>query len=231
MITGKKLATIMTKRESTTVSKNEALETVPVSALRLFDGNPKKFTSQKYKLLVASIKERGILQPLVVNRKTMTVLDGNQRMKAAMQLGLKEVQVVFGDYDEADEPILVAMFNETRFAIDEDGMYSILNKYQSDAWVQVALEQYQRMANEGQSKQPVEFEVVKNVDESYDYVVFLTKKSVDFLNMQTFFNLRNVYDMHKEKQIGLGRVVDGEALSKLISFAVASGYKNIDELP
>lgn len=208
----------------------KGIERVPVNSLKFFENNPKKFTSKQFGRLLRSVKREGVLQPLTVNKKTMTVLDGNQRLKVVMQLGIKEVDVHYLNVDPKDEGKFIAYFNKTRADIDDEAFHDLLKKYESDDYIKELLSDYSDAVSKMMSGQTSEYEIVKEVDEEYDYVVFITKKSIDYLNMETFFGLGKVYDPHKSKLVGMGRVIDGVKLSKLINLAVSQGYKNIDEL-
>ncbi len=92
------------------------------------------------------------------------------------------------------------------------------------------LDDYDKFKKDTANEYNSEFQIVKEVDESYNYVVFISKKDVDFLNIETFFNLEKVYDLHRERNIGLGRAISADQLLKLISFVNTKGLKNIDEI-
>lgn len=205
---------------------------VPVSQLHFFEGNPKKFTSKQFKKLLVSIKDIGIVEPLTVNRETGTVLNGNQRMKAAMQLEIRDVPVRYVNYSPAEEAKILIHLNETLAEKDEAAMQKLMGMYPEDAFIQEMAREYAEALGSlgGAGSSSAEFAIVKEVDEKYDYIVFVTNKSVDYLNIETFFNLDKVYDQHKQKLIGKGRVVLGDQLSKLIAFVAERGIKNINEL-
>ena len=212
------------------VEKPKGVQMLKVNSLKFFENNPKKFTSKQFGRLLKSIKKEGILEPLTVNKKTMTVLNGNQRLKAAMQLGILEVPVLYMNVDEKDEGYFVAIFNKTLAEQDDTAFRELLKKYENDDLIKDFLGDYDELVKKSMSGQTSEYEIVREIDESYNYVVFVTKKNVDHINVETFFNLSRVYDPHKSKLIGMGRIVDGNALNKLINLAVAQGYKNINEL-
>lgn len=52
-----------------------------------------------------SIRRFGIIEPLLVNKTTKEIRSGNQRYKAALELGLETVPVVFIDDDTGDDEI------------------------------------------------------------------------------------------------------------------------------
>ena len=203
---------------------------VPVTSLKFFENNPKKFTSKQFGRLLKSIKAEGLLEPITVNKKTGTVLNGNQRLKAVMQLGMKEAPVLYMDVEEADEGRFVAIFNKTLAEQDDEAMRVLLKKYENDDLVKDFLSDYAEATKSAMAGATSEFEIVREVDESYDYITFVSKKTVDHLNITTFFNLGRVYDPHKSKLIGMGRVLDGQALLKLIELANRHGIKNVHEI-
>jgi ParB-like chromosome segregation protein Spo0J len=74
-------------------------QTVPINEVKSNPNNPRIIKDDKFKKLVASIKELPQmleLRPIVVN-DDMIVLGGNMRLKACKEAGLKEVPVIFAD--------------------------------------------------------------------------------------------------------------------------------------
>ena len=72
------------------------MELLKISAVKPNTDNPRIIKDNKFKKLVASIKEFPEmlkLRPIVVN-KDMVVLGGNMRLKACKEAGLKEVWVL-----------------------------------------------------------------------------------------------------------------------------------------
>ena len=64
------------------------------------------------RMLENSLKEWKILQPIVVNKKGMTVVGGHKRLEAAKKLGMKEVPVTFVDIPKAKEMALNLAMNK-----------------------------------------------------------------------------------------------------------------------
>ena len=72
------------------------IETVKISAVKSNPNNPRIIKVDKFKKLVASIKEFPQMlniRPIVVNDE-MIVLGGNMRLKACIEAGLKEVAII-----------------------------------------------------------------------------------------------------------------------------------------
>jgi ParB-like chromosome segregation protein Spo0J len=70
--------------------------TVPINEVKSNPNNPRIIKDDKFKKLVASIKELPQmleLRPIVVN-EDMVVLGGNMRLKACKEAGLKEIPII-----------------------------------------------------------------------------------------------------------------------------------------
>jgi len=75
----------------------------PIEELRPHSQQPRKtFNDEKMTELVASIREKGIIQPLVVRRLEdhYQIIAGERRWRAAQKAGLREVPVVIQDVSE-----------------------------------------------------------------------------------------------------------------------------------
>jgi len=71
----------------------------PIKKIKLNPDNPRVIKDEKFQQLVKSIQEFPKmlhLRPIVVN-KSMMVLGGNQRLKACIEAGLKEVPILIAD--------------------------------------------------------------------------------------------------------------------------------------
>lgn len=75
----------------------------PVEDLKPHSGQPRKtFDDSKLSELAASIKEKGVIQPLVVRQVEdhYQIIAGERRWRASQKAGLKEVPVVIQDVSE-----------------------------------------------------------------------------------------------------------------------------------
>lgn len=71
----------------------------PIKKIKLNPENPRVIKDDKFQQLVKSIQEFPKmlhLRPIVVN-KSMMILGGNQRLKACIEAGLKEVPILIAD--------------------------------------------------------------------------------------------------------------------------------------
>lgn len=87
------------------LSRNQTLK-VPVKKISVNSHQPRqRFTDNKLDELVDSIKEFGIIQPLVVcrNKKGYELIAGERRLRAGKKAGLKEVPVIIRDVNEQEK--------------------------------------------------------------------------------------------------------------------------------
>src|SRR5437667_210784 len=86
------------------------IEFIPIKKLRISKFKPKyQYPRKVFQNLKKSIKEHGIMQPLIVRQDSLSILNGVQRFKAAKSLGLKTVpcQVMpMTDKEEAEYRIM-----------------------------------------------------------------------------------------------------------------------------
>ena len=86
----------------------ERIESVPTADLIPHPENEKYFRDtggEMWCVFVEDIARRGIKNALIVERATNRVVNGHQRLRAALELGLAEVPVTFRDYESEDELI------------------------------------------------------------------------------------------------------------------------------
>ncbi|NJD92124.1 MAG: ParB/RepB/Spo0J family partition protein [Geobacter sp.] len=104
----------------------------PIEDIKPNKGQPRKtFTSEKLEELAASIREKGVIQPLVVIRKGnhYEIIAGERRWRAAQKAGLHEVPVVIQNVSE-DTALEMALIEniqrEDLNAIEEAQAYRTL---------------------------------------------------------------------------------------------------------
>jgi len=95
---GKGMAALLQITETVDESKNYFI--CPIEKIRPNRNQPRKhFATDKLEELAASIREKGIIQPLVVTRKDdhYEIIAGERRWRAAQKAGLHELPVVIRD--------------------------------------------------------------------------------------------------------------------------------------
>lgn len=100
--------------------------TWPVDKLVHCPWNPRKISAEQRAALVQSIRRSGQVQALVVNKRDMMVLGGNQRLDALREAGIKTTPVVFVDLDDRDSRALNLALNRIAGEWDYPQLENIL---------------------------------------------------------------------------------------------------------
>ena len=139
---GKGLGAIFGENPTPIVEKPEVKEVVEGTpqevAIKDIVANPyqprKVFDEEKLEELAASIKEYGVVQPLVVRKKgkKYELVAGERRLRASKLVGLKKVPVVLKEYDETEMMEIALIENIQRHdlnAIEEaQGIKSLMEE-------------------------------------------------------------------------------------------------------
>lgn len=86
---------------------------VSVSSLQHHPLNEQIYSLSDIDILTNSIKQVGLLEPLVINKKN-EVISGNRRLEALRQLNTNKAEVVVRDISKEDEPLLIISHNSQR---------------------------------------------------------------------------------------------------------------------
>lgn len=87
-------------------------------------------TPNNYQEIKSNIEECGLIQPILVNANDFQVISGNLRVKIALELGLKEVPVIFYDLTPAEiEMIFISSnFQREKSILDKYRELQLINK-------------------------------------------------------------------------------------------------------
>ena len=88
--------------------------------------NPRRIDAKTLDKLSKSIQEFGYVDLLIVNKRNMQVVGGNQRLKALKGLGFTEVEVVLVDLDDHKEKALNVALNKISGEWDFDKLRDIM---------------------------------------------------------------------------------------------------------
>lgn len=182
--------------------------------------NPRKISGQQLKSLRSSIKENGILEPLIVNKRTgMTVVSGHQRLRVAKEIGLEEVPVKIIDVDENKEKVLNLALNKIGGAFDTPKLENVLREVFEFASADIeqtgfTQQEVAKMLAEPEIEVEGEYPIVPYFSEKYNYAIIMTKNEIDWSFLQNALELRREQS-YKSSAIGLGHVVDFERFREL----------------
>jgi hypothetical protein len=215
------------------------VQEIPFAKINRAPYNPRKRLTpndHEYQVIKNSMKEFGLVEVLVWNKRTSNLVSGHTRMDILMAEGEKSGPCVVVDLPEDKERALNITLN---------------NPHVSGSWDDVALANLLREIEQGAPDmydsldmapltQEVDLPLRGGMDdteeepdleegigppemelqpyEHYDYIVLMFKDARDFLAAQDHFKLKKVAvpGFVGKKTIGLGRVVDGGAYVKRV---------------
>lgn len=107
--------------------KTLKIEYVPPSKLKLNSKNP-RLNDKAVDSIVKSIEKFGWTNPILVRKSNDVVIAGHTRLKAAIELKLKEVPVIYLDYNETNAQAYMIADNKTSEIAewDESGLKELL---------------------------------------------------------------------------------------------------------
>ncbi len=93
--------------------------------------NPRNIDESELAALKLSLQTYGVVEPIVVNRKTKRIVGGHQRVRAAHDLGRKTLPVVWVTLTEAEEKKLNLALNRIQGVWDETRLGQLLAELKS----------------------------------------------------------------------------------------------------
>jgi DNA modification methylase len=115
------------------------IEHVPIGDLRPDPFNPRRISDAELEALTRSIKEFGLVDPIIARREDRTVIGGHQRLLAARRLGLHTVPVVFVDLTPEQAKLLNLALNRISGEWDQELLARLLAELQETPNVDVTL--------------------------------------------------------------------------------------------
>lgn len=123
-----KLALRLAKDSIDIEHRTLTVDYVSVDDISPNDYNPNAHTADSFDLLIKSLMYFGFTMPIVVNKRNMKIVDGENRYRAACIIGFKEVPVCFVDWDDEKAKYATIIHNMAR-GTDNKEMMERLTKY------------------------------------------------------------------------------------------------------
>lgn len=131
---GKGISALIPEKQS---EKEDKIINVQIGQIKPNPFQPREgFDNQGMEDLIQSIKEKGVIQPILVRRKgdSYELIAGERRLRAATALNLKEIPVILKDVDDRNSLELALIENIQRQdlnAIEEAHAYQyLIDKFQ-----------------------------------------------------------------------------------------------------
>lgn len=116
-----------------------AIEHVPLASLRPDGGNPRRIADAELESLTRSIKEFGLVDPIIARRSDGLVVGGHQRLVAARRLGHKTVPVVYVDLTDEQAKLLNIALNKISGSWDQELLARLLAELDEVPGVDISL--------------------------------------------------------------------------------------------
>jgi len=94
------------------------IEYVDIESIQPNEYNPNRMSEKDFELLLRSMREDGFTQPVIVQRETRKIVDGEHRWRAAAHLGMKTLPVVLVNMTPEQMRIATLRHNRARGAED-----------------------------------------------------------------------------------------------------------------
>ncbi len=104
------------------------IEQIPINDLRPDPANPRRIGDQELEALTRSIREFGLVDPIIARLEDKTVIGGHQRLLAARRLGYKTVPVVFVDLSQEQARLLNIALNKISGSFDQELLARLLSE-------------------------------------------------------------------------------------------------------
>ena len=147
--------------------------------------NPRQSTAKQEKHLKESLEKFGMVEPIIFNKQTGYIVGGHFRVRELKKLGIKEIECVIVDLNEADEKELNIRLNANTGSWDWDTLANDWDVVDLEAWG-MEIPFYDEEVKEEQSKEEEEFKTLELNFNAFDYNNVITRlKQIDSKSLES----------------------------------------------
>ena len=147
--------------------------------------NPRQSTAKQEKHLKESLEKFGMVEPIIFNKQTGYIVGGHFRVRELKKLGIKEIECVIVDLNEADEKELNIRLNANTGSWDWDTLANDWEVVDLEAWGLEILF-YDEEVKEEQSKEEEDFKTLELNFNAFDYNNVITRlKQIDSKSLES----------------------------------------------
>ncbi len=132
---GKGLSALISQKAEENVGSKDGVQTLPVRSIRYHGDQPRKdYSSETIDELKSSIKERGILQPILVRKSAdgYEVIAGERRLRAAQALNMERIPAIVKEVSDSEAFVLALIENIQREDLNPIEQASAFHRLISD---------------------------------------------------------------------------------------------------
>jgi DNA modification methylase len=104
------------------------IEYIEIGNLKPDPANPQRISEQELEALTRSIREFGLVDPIIARHEDKMVIGGHQRLLAARKLGYTTVPVVFVDLSQEQARLLNIALNKISGSFDQELLARLLSE-------------------------------------------------------------------------------------------------------
>lgn len=188
-----------------------------VSELNPYKNNPRK-NEPAVEAVANSIKEFGFKVPIVIDQNN-TIVCGHTRLKAAIKLGLETVPCIMAD-DLTPEQVKAFRLADNKTSELADWDKKLLD-FELDGIedLDMTLFGFEEKEEPEEMEKP-EIEFAEELLEEHNYLVLFCDNSVDWLQVETYFDLKPVKALASKpgfEMKGIGRVINATQFFKALT--------------
>jgi hypothetical protein len=136
--------------------------------------NPRQSTAKQEKHLKESLEKFGLVEPIIFNKQTGYIVGGHFRVRELKKLGIKEIECVIVDLNEADEKELNIRLNANTGGWDWDTLANDWDVVDLEAWG-LEIPFYDEEVKQEESKEEEEMNVIELKFYNEDYKIVKEK--------------------------------------------------------
>jgi DNA modification methylase len=129
----------MSRQRPTPETARLEIDHVPIGDVHPDPANPRRISDDELESLTRSIREFGLVDPVIARREDSTVIGGHQRLVAARRLGLETVPVIYVDLSPEQAKLLNLALNKISGDWDQELLARLLADLQATPDVDVTL--------------------------------------------------------------------------------------------
>lgn len=187
------------------------IQTKKMSELKAAKYNPRKDLREgdpEFEKLRNSMDAFGYVEPIVWNKRTGNIVGGHQRFKVRKAQGVESVDVSVVDLDDDHEKALNLALNKISGDWDAKKLDQLLGILSDDL---IGLAGFEPEVPDDGIEEIPEVKFSEELLEEHNFLVLTCDNSVDWLQVETFFNLEPRRALHSKDnflRIGRGRVIN-----------------------
>jgi hypothetical protein len=194
---------------------NWKFEVKPLTDIRPWDKNPRKFNKKGLEDLSKSISKFGLPEPIILNADN-SIIGGHARFHVLQTQKASSAFCIVADRQLTDDEhgeLNIRLNKNVAGLFDDEKLLELFNN--TDLMEMGFTAGELEKSSDAQAEAGAELEISNELMEEYEYVVIFAKNSIDKNNLFEMLDIQREKN-YKSTHIGVGRVVDYAKFVKCI---------------